>query len=220
MPPARSAYVDGVHATPHGPIDVSRLGADFYATSSYKWAGPHIGAVVGRPEVLARRCGPTSWYRRATTCRIASSGARAPLPTSPESLRLSTIWHPSIPTPADRGESGCSSSMAASERHERALFASLLDGLGKTKGVITYGAAGDRTSTAYFNLAGFTPRAVAEHLAARQVNVWDGDNYAYELTVALGIADSGAAVRAGLVHYNDQSDVDRLLAGLAELAER
>jgi selenocysteine lyase/cysteine desulfurase len=59
---------------------------------------------------------------------------------------------------------------------------------------------------------------VAEYLASRKVNVWSGDNYAYELTTALGIRSSGGAVRAGLVHYSDRSDVDRLLAGLAELA--
>ena len=34
----------------------------------------------------------------------------------------------------------------------------------------------------------------------------------------LGLRDRGSAVRAGLVHYNDRSDVDRLLAALAELA--
>ena len=45
-------YVDGVHATPHGPVDVAALGADFYATSAYKWSGPHIGAVVAAPELL------------------------------------------------------------------------------------------------------------------------------------------------------------------------
>jgi selenocysteine lyase/cysteine desulfurase len=49
------------------------------------------------------------------------------------------------------------------------------------------------------------------------VNVWDGDNYAWELTGALGIRDSGCAVRAGLVHYNDDSDVSRLLEAVAEL---
>jgi selenocysteine lyase/cysteine desulfurase len=38
-----------------------------------------------------------------------------------------------------------------------------------------------------------------------------------ELTGALGIRDAGGAVRAGLVHYNDRSDVDRLLEGVAEL---
>jgi selenocysteine lyase/cysteine desulfurase len=48
--------------------------------------------------------------------------------------------------------------------------------------------------------------------------VWSGDNYAWELTGAFGLRDSGGAVRAGLVHYNDESDVDRLLAAVAELA--
>src|SRR5262249_37425860 len=47
------SYVDGVHATPHGPTDVRALGADFYATSSYKWSGPHIGAVIADPALLA-----------------------------------------------------------------------------------------------------------------------------------------------------------------------
>jgi selenocysteine lyase/cysteine desulfurase len=60
---------------------------------------------------------------------------------------------------------------------------------------------------------------VAAHCASRKVNVWDGDNYAWEVTGALGIRDAGSAVRAGLVHYNDRSDVDRLLAAVAEIAE-
>jgi selenocysteine lyase/cysteine desulfurase len=62
------------------------------------------------------------------------------------------------------------------------------------------------------------PLAVAERLAARKVNVWNGHNYAWELTGALGIRDTGSAVRAGLVHYNDRTDVDRLLDGVAGLA--
>ena len=45
-------YVDGVHATPHMPVDVSALGADFYATSAYKWSGPHVAAVVAGPALL------------------------------------------------------------------------------------------------------------------------------------------------------------------------
>jgi selenocysteine lyase/cysteine desulfurase len=58
---------------------------------------------------------------------------------------------------------------------------------------------------------------VAEHLASRGVNVWNGDNYAYELCQVLGLQPDGA-VRAGIVHYNDASDVDRLLSAVAELA--
>jgi hypothetical protein len=35
---------------------------------------------------------------------------------------------------------------------------------------------------------------------------------------ALGIRDSGSVVRAGPVHYDDRSAVDRLLGGRAEQA--
>ena len=45
-------YVDGVHATPHIPVDVAAFGADFYATSAYKWSGPHVAAVVAAPALL------------------------------------------------------------------------------------------------------------------------------------------------------------------------
>ena len=83
--------------------------------------------------------------------------------------------------------------------------------------VTTYGTAARRTATAYFTVAGHDPRQVAEHLAARRVNVWNGHNYAWELTGALAIRDAGSAVRAGLVHYNAREDVDRLLEGVAEL---
>ena len=67
-------------------------------------------------------------------------------------------------------------------------------------------------------MAGLTPVEVASYLADRKVNVWNGHNYAWELTGALGIRDTGGAVRAGLVHYNDRSDVDRLLNAVADLA--
>jgi selenocysteine lyase/cysteine desulfurase len=107
--------------------------------------------------------------------------------------------------------------MAAAHDHEQALFGVLLDGLGAMPGVTLYGKAPRRTATAYFTVAGRTPAEVAAHLAGREVNVWNGHNYAWELTGVLGIRDAGSAVRAGLVHYNDRSDVDRLLAAVAEL---
>ena len=82
-----------------------------------------------------------------------------------------------------------------------------------------YGKAARRAPTAFFNVGAVDPGAVAEHLASRGVNVWHGDNYAYELCQVLGLQSEGA-VRAGIVHYNDDSDVDRLLAGVAEMAAR
>ncbi|MDQ1691798.1 MAG: hypothetical protein QOD87_1906, partial [Pseudonocardiales bacterium] len=45
-------YVDGVHLTAHAGIDVSALGADFFACSPYKFFGPHCGVVAASPELL------------------------------------------------------------------------------------------------------------------------------------------------------------------------
>jgi selenocysteine lyase/cysteine desulfurase len=107
--------------------------------------------------------------------------------------------------------------LTAAQAHELDLFRVLQGGLDAMSHVTTYGRAARRTATAYFTVAGRTPRQVAEHLAGRKINVWDGDNYAWELAGVLGVRDSGGAVRAGLVHYNDRPDVDRLLAAVADL---
>jgi selenocysteine lyase/cysteine desulfurase len=58
-----------------------------------------------------------------------------------------------------------------------------------------------------------TSLQVAEALAARQIAVWDGNYYAWELERHLGLAPHGA-VRAGFVHYNTFAEVDRLVAAL------
>jgi cysteine desulfurase family protein (TIGR01976 family) len=209
------SYVDGVHATPHGPTDIAALGADFYATSAYKWSGPHIGAVIADPALLETlhpdRLNPAPGtvperFERGTPPFADLAGVTA------------AVEHLAALAPA-RGSrrERVLASMAAAQEHEQRLFQVLLDGLAAMPAVTRYGKAPRRTATAYFNVAGHTPAEVATHLAERKINVWNGDNYAWELTGALGIRDTGSAVRAGLVHYNDRSDVDRLLAAVAEL---
>ena len=51
-------------------------------------------------------------------------------------------------------------------------------------------------------------------LGAQGVWVWAGGYYAVELMRSLGLADSGGAVRAGVVCYTTAQEVDRLLACL------
>jgi selenocysteine lyase/cysteine desulfurase len=63
-------------------------------------------------------------------------------------------------------------------------------------------------------VAGETPQQTVERLNATDINAWHGHNYAWELTGALGIRDSGSAVRISLSHYTNTKDVDRLLATL------
>ena len=217
---ARSAgalsYVDGVHATPHGPVDMAALGADFYVTSAYKWSGPHIGALIASPALLETlhtdklRPAPDTVperFERGTPPFADLAGVTAAV------AHLASLDDAASGTRRER----LLCSMAAAQRHEQELFGRLLGGLESMSHVRSYGKAASRTATAYFTVAGRTPRQVAEHCAARQVNVWSGDNYAWELAGTLGLRDAGGAVRAGLVHYNDATDVSRLLTAIAEL---
>jgi cysteine desulfurase family protein (TIGR01976 family) len=45
-------YIDAVQYAPHGPIDVQAIGCDFLVCSSYKFFGPHAGALYGRYDLL------------------------------------------------------------------------------------------------------------------------------------------------------------------------
>src|SRR6516162_11469187 len=83
-------YVDGVHATPHIPVDVAAFGADFYATSAYKWSGPHIGTVVADPALL----------------ETLHPDKLAPAPAGVPGRPLRATLHPARPAPAPRGVPG------------------------------------------------------------------------------------------------------------------
>jgi selenocysteine lyase/cysteine desulfurase len=197
-------------------VDVAALGADFYATSAYKWSGPHVGAVIADPALLAGlqpdRLAPQDdevpfRFERGTVAFADLAGVSAAVD------HLAALDDTATGTRRER----LLASMAAAERHEQQLLAALLDGLTSMPHVTSYGKARRRTATALFTVAGYTPRQVAERLAERKVNVWNGHNYAWELAGALGLRDTGTGVRAGLVHYNNGSDVDRLLAAIIEL---
>ena len=73
-----------------------------------------------------------------------------------------------------------------------------------------------RVPTFCFNIPGRAPEQVAAALAERDLAVWHGNYYALETMRHLGLEDG--AVRAGIVHYNTESEVERLLSALGELA--
>jgi selenocysteine lyase/cysteine desulfurase len=108
-------------------------------------------------------------------------------------------------------------SLAAMEEHETRLRIRLESGLSALPGVTLHGSPDRRrTPTVYFSVSGLAPATVHERLAAAGVNAPAGSFYAPECARRLGLGDAGA-VRAGLAPYTEESDVDRLLVGLASL---
>jgi selenocysteine lyase/cysteine desulfurase len=115
--------------------------------------------------------------------------------------------------------------MAAIRAYERPLVKRLIAGLGDIPGVTVYGITDparfdQRAPTVAFTLEGYTPRQVAERLGQGGIFVWDGNYYALAVTERLGVEESGGMVRVGIAHYNTETEVERLLAVVDDLAQQ
>jgi len=220
---ARSAgalfFVDAVHYAPHAPIDVAAIGCDFLACSPYKFYGPHLGVLWGRQALLESIDVPKL----------------VPAPNEPacERWETGTLSHEAILGSAAAvdflaslsGEAGGSRrdalarSYAALKERGDALFRRMWDGLGAIGGVTRFGPppGSPRTPTVSFVLDGVPADAVAGELAKRAVFVSSGDFYAWTVVRRLGHGEDGV-VRAGCACYTTEEEVDRLVAGVREIA--
>jgi cysteine desulfurase family protein (TIGR01976 family) len=195
-------YVDAVHATPHRRNDVAGLDIDVLGCSAYKWFGPHVGVLCARPEILEE-------FRPD---KLNPSPDNAP-----DRWELGTLPFEQLAGVRAAAEYMLELDYEALRAHEDELLGAAFEGLSKMTHVTLYGAAADRAPTLMFNVDGLSSRETAERLAAREIAVWDGNYYAWELERHLGLAPHGA-VRAGFLHYNDGGDAERLLAAVAEIA--
>ncbi len=207
-------YVDGVHFTPHTPVDIAALGADLYACSPYKFLGPHCGVLAGAPRLL-QHLHPDKL--------LPSSDAvpeRFELGTLPYELlagctaAIDFIAALSPQTYPDRREAVVAA-MRAIEGHERGLQARLETALATMPEIVLHSRAADRTPTLLISVDGSPATDVQAFLAERQINCPAGSFYALELSRRLGLGDQGA-LRIGLAPYTDDNDIDRLLTGLTD----
>jgi len=195
------AWADAVHYAPHGPIDVAAWDLDVLICSPYKFFGPHLGLAYGRRELIE------SW--RPYKVRPSANepvGHRFELGTLPHELLAGFV------AAVDYVDSlGWDAILA----HEHALGERFLAGLPETVELYGLDTMSGRVPTFCFNLPHRSPAEVATLLAERDLAVWHGNYYALETMRHLGLDDG--AVRAGIVHYNTEDEVDRLLAALADL---
>ena len=207
-------YVDGVHLTPHAPVSVKDLGADFFGFSGYKLMGPHCSVLVADPALLAT---------------IANDKLLPSTTEVPERFEFGTLPYEMmrgisamvdfiadlVPSAGTRRER-IVHSMTALEEYEQELFEYMEHELLSIPDLKSYGKAVHRTPTMYFTIAGIDSLKIYHHLATRKVNAPASNFYALEVSRALGLGDAGA-VRVGLAPYSTKSDVDRLVFGVKEL---
>jgi len=206
-------WIDGVHLTAHAPVDVVALGADFFVCSPYKFLGPHCGCLVAAPELL-ETIHPDKL--------LPSSNAvpeRFELGTLPYELLAGTTAAIDLlaglaGSEGDR-RSRLVAAMEALEEHEDRLRVRIEDRVRDLPGVTLWSRAARRTPTLLLTFAGRSAADAYRSLAEQGVNAPAGSFYAIEASRHLGLGDAGG-LRVGLAPYNDDADVDRLLAGLRE----
>jgi cysteine desulfurase family protein (TIGR01976 family) len=211
-------FVDAVHYAPHVLVDVSVLGCDFLACSSYKFYGPHLGVLYGRADRLQALDVP----------KLAPASD-----TAPERLETGTQNHEGI-AGARAAVDFLASLAPGAGRRERlvttfrelhvrgqALITRLWSALHEIDGVQLYGPPPGqaRTPTVAFTLSGHAPDAVAAALASRGVFVSHGDFYATTVVERLGRSEGGL-VRAGCACYTTQEEIDRLVEAVRLLARK
>ncbi|MBA4073176.1 MAG: cysteine desulfurase-like protein [Gemmatimonas sp.] len=210
-------FVDAVHYTPHGLVDVRAIDCDFLACSAYKYYGPHIGVLYGKAERLATLDVPKL----------------QPAPdTIPERMETGTQNHEGIVGAgaavrflASMGggsdlRARVVSAMTALQVRERQLFARLWDEMGAMAGVTRHGPppSRPRTPTLSFTIRGLTPERAARALAKQGLFVSHGDYYASTVVERLGLQPDGM-IRVGCSCYTDENEIERLVAAVAELSK-
>jgi cysteine desulfurase family protein (TIGR01976 family) len=208
-------YVDAVAAAPHFRLDMASLGADFIAVSAYKWCGPHAGAVVGSPDLLETlrpdKLEPSSndvpeRFELGTPGLANMAGITAAVD------HLADL----VAGEGDRRQR-LDRSFAALTAREDVLVRGTIGRLTGIPGVRMVGAPTRRTGTICFTVDSVAPVEVAARLGERDIAVWGGHAYAWELTRALNIRETGGGIRASLAPYTAESDLERLVAAMTAI---
>jgi len=193
------SWVDAVHYAAHEPIDVQELGCDVLLCSPYKFCGPHLGMSYVRQELAE------SW--RPYKARPSDStpvGRRFETGTLP--FELLAGFSATIAYLDSLG------GLEPLRDYERALGERFVSNL--PDNVTLYGVPGmeGRVPTFLFNVEGHPADVVARTLGERGVGIWAAGNW-YCVSLADRLPEQ--SLRAGMIHYNTEAEVDRLLEELA-----
>jgi cysteine desulfurase/selenocysteine lyase len=199
--------VDGCQASPRLPLDMSRLGCDFYVFSGHKLYGPTgIGVLWARPEILAAMPpwqGGGGMIDEVAFDRVTFAPAPLRFEAGTPHIVGAVGLHAAIDWVTGIG-------VDAIEAHERALVAIARDALVRQNGVRLFGPA-DSAGILSFAVGEVHPHDVATILDEGGVAIRAGHHCAQPLMRALGVP---ATARASFSAHATEADVARLTAGV------
>ena len=210
-------FVDAVHYSSHAIPDVTGWDCDYCACSPYKFFGPHLGMLYGKPTALDRL--------RPYKVRPAPDTRPECWMTGTQSVEALAGFVAAVDYLASVG--GDSSSGSRRDRlltsgeaiaaHERKLCKQMASGLAAISGIRLLGlnnAVGppaDRVPTFSFTLDQRRPREIATRLGEQGIYVWDGNFYALGVSEAYNLepeAMHGSRRRGSLQHTRRSRSLD------------
>ena len=204
--------LDGAQGAQHGPQDVRAMGIDFYAFSGHKCFGPGgVGVLWGRAEALAQMPPFLGGGGMIAEVTAAASTWAAP----PQRFEAGTPPIAQVVGLAAAVEWMMTLEWAAIREREDALCKQLIEGLARIPGLRLLGPQrGKRAPIVSFDIPGLHPHDICQVLDTRNLALRGGHHCAQPLLAALG---AESCTRASIALYNDEADIEALLAGLGHV---
>ena len=214
--------VDGVAFAPHRAIEVKAWDVDYYLFSFYKLFGPHIGCLYGKRDLLRAARNQYHFFigEERTTYKLNPAGPQHEIIASLTGIAdyITALCEHHVEAPLNSLHHQAKAVSGLVEARENDICRRFLDFLAAKPRVRLLGlGAGDegpRVPTFAFTIDGMASAEVPPLLEPDRVVVGHGDFYARRLVDALGLDAEDGVVRASMVHYTSDADIDRLITGL------
>jgi cysteine desulfurase/selenocysteine lyase len=205
--------LDGAQAIAHHAVDMQDIDCDFYAFSGHKIYGPTgIGVLYARESLLSAM---PPWQ----------GGGDMILSVSIESSTWNDLpWKFEAGTPNISGTVGLGAALQYVESvgrqaivaHEQELLALTRDALLRLPGLKLVGTAPSKVAVVSFTMEGVHPHDIGTILDSEGIAIRTGHHCAMPIIEQFGLA---ATARASFGCYNNATDVERLVVGLAKVRD-
>jgi len=214
-------FVDAVAYAPHHICDLKALGIDGYAFSLYKVFGPHQSLLYINRELSEDLTSQAHYF-------LAGNPAKDFNPAGPQHAQIAACagvidyfnqfhdfhFGKTETSPASKMEN----IQHLIHKYENKLAAPILDFLSNHSDIRLIGKPNikdnDRAPTIAFKPLKQSSESFVHKLQDAGIGTENGHFYAHRLISDLGIEPEDGIVRLSLVHYNQQSDVDKIVREL------
>ncbi len=216
------AFIDGTAFAPHFPVDVKALDCDFYVFSLYKVCGPHQSVLYGKRDLLKKAHGLNHHFIPDDNIayKFLPGGPNHEFAAGCVGIAdyFDALHAHHKLEPANSFHARLQRVYQLIMAHEVRLAAKVELFLKGKPGIRIVGrqpsSDGRLAPVIAFHMPGKSSAEIVAKLNASQIAIGHSDFWAARLIKALGLTAEDGVVRIGLAHYNDDRDVDRLIAAL------